>query len=256
MDEQHLIERYESKYLLSPEQVPELRRAIEAYCQRDKASMHGSYAISSLYLDSPRFLLYHNTKAGITRRFKLRARRYENNQLFLEIKDKYKDVIIKTRAVIPYEQWPDILMAPNGLAQLELEDEQSTIDFHRFLNLQLLTQAQPAIVVKYLREAWYSPLDEYARITFDSAIECSAPIGWDIPIFEHEAQWVPSDFPKRFHLPHSGVVLEIKTRALIPPWINDLIKHFGLKRSGYSKYCSSLETLYPSIASRRDIKGR
>jgi SPX domain protein involved in polyphosphate accumulation len=255
LDEQHLIERYESKYLLSPEQVPIISAAISSYCQRDKASLHGPYAISSLYLDSPRFLLYHNTKAGITKRFKLRVRRYENNQLFLEIKDKYKDVIIKTRSVIPYEKWPDLLIDPGLIDQIQLEDPQSTIDFHRFLNLMLLTQAQPVVVVKYLRDAWYSPLDEYARITFDYAIECAPPHHWDIPILPHETQWIPSDFPKRFHLPHSGVVLEIKTRALIPPWINDLIRTFGLKRSGYSKYCSSLETLYPMLGSRIDPRG-
>jgi hypothetical protein len=251
MDEQHLIERYEAKYLLSPAQVPLIRQAICHYCKPDKASANGPYFISSLYLDSPRFLLYHNTKANLVRRFKLRVRRYENDQLFLEIKDKHKDVILKSRSVIPYTHWPDLLLDPTVIDSIEL-DSQTKVDFYRFLNLMQLTQAQPAVVVRYLREAWYSPIDEYARITFDHHIEGAAPNGWQIPIHSHEkADWIPADLPHRFHLPHSGVVLELKCTRLIPPWMNDLVSQFQLKRRGFSKYSYCLEAIYPNLLNRK-----
>jgi hypothetical protein len=236
-----VIERYELKYRLPPALVAPVREAIARYCGPDEAAAGESYVISSLYLDTRNFRLYRETMEQAPRRFKLRIRRYETGPFFLETKRRLKDVIIKSRAAVPAEAWPALMLDPAVEAGLKLSPRVRN-DVARFVNTVLRIDARPATVVRYRREAWVSQVDDYARVTFDHRIEGRAPEGWTVPVADGHG-WLPVDKPDRFGLPMSGVVLELKATTAVPFWMIDLARRFGLKREGFSKYGSALETV-------------
>jgi len=49
---------------------------------------------------------------------------------------------------------------------------------------------------------------------------------------------------------HSMVVLELKFTSLVPLWMVNIARNFGLVRSGYSKYGNSIKAFYSPIDNR------
>lgn len=238
-----VIERYELKYKLPVELAPLVRQAILPYCRPDSASARGKYLISSLYLDTHDHAFYRHNLDGVTRRFKLRIRRYSTGPIFIECKRREKDVIVKTRVAVPQEAYPEVLLSPTGLRFAKTQrDKDNLLDFIRRM---YDWGAGPKVVVRYAREAFVSEVDDYGRVTFDSEI-CGRPAhGWAIPM--HEPGWTPVDGGVRFGLPSSGVVLELKATSIVPLWMSDIVRKFNLVRTGFSKFCSVTENTVPGV---------
>jgi hypothetical protein len=241
-----VIERYELKYRIPPDLAPRIRDAVRPFVRPDSASAHGPYTISSLYFDTTDRLLYQQTLDQAPRRFKLRVRRYRTGPYFIECKQRIRDVIVKTRVAISPEAWPHVLRAPDG--------ERWVTSPRDLQNLGVFTQrlrrtgAAPLVVVRYEREAFVSLVDDYGRVTFDHRL-CALPaVGWELPI--DGVGWLPVDSPDRFGLPMSGVVLELKCTATVPLWMSDLVREFGLVRTGFSKYCASVERIDEAAGDR------
>lgn len=235
-----VIERYEMKYRIPPGLEAPIRRVVEAYCTPDPANQGGRYHISSLYLDSRRRRLYHETIMRQPRRYKLRVRRYVGSPAFLEIKRRIKDVVHKSRVRIPNEAWPTAMHDPTVAAGLGLSPAGQR-DLLDFAARCLRIDAEPATVVRYEREAWEGVAEDYARVTFDHRLVAAEPRGWAVPVEDHEAAWYPVDEPRRYGLTQSGVILELKCTKEVPYWMTDLVHRFRLRRCGFSKYATCLE---------------
>lgn len=234
-----LIERHEAKYRIPPKWVAPIREALRGWCVPDEAG-DGAYTIASLYLDSPDRRLYFETVDRAPRRFKLRVRRYASGPLHLEIKRRLDGMTAKSRAAIPAAAWPGVLHDPRLLDTLPAEAREVAATFrHHCLTLD----AEPAALVRYAREAWVSTVDTYARVTFDSHLEGRRPEGWAVPFADDRARWLPVDHPGRFGLKRSGVVLELKCEVAVPGWMRDLVRHFRLERSSFSKYATALDAV-------------
>ncbi len=95
------ISRYEFKYHIPPDRLPELRRYLLRYCDADVNSRGDWYPIYSLYLDNDRYKMYRDTEDGAPWRMKLRVRGYANAEapVKLEVKRRMKDQVRKTSAV-------------------------------------------------------------------------------------------------------------------------------------------------------------
>jgi hypothetical protein len=234
-------ERYECKYRIPPSLVPEIRKAIRKYCDSDAASGDGPYRVASLYLDSPNRILYRHTKEHRARRFKLRVRRYFDGLLFFEIKRRVQGVIVKSRVGIDPAYWPAIAFDSRLVDRcgLSTADERT---LQEFLDRRLQLHAEPAVVVRYRREAYVSRVDDYGRVTFDFHLEGLPANGYAIPISD-EAGWQPFDVAERFGLPVSGVILELKCLTRVPLWMSDLVARFDLRALGFSKYSAALEAV-------------
>ncbi|MCA9538022.1 MAG: polyphosphate polymerase domain-containing protein [Myxococcales bacterium] len=245
MDEDRKIERYEAKYRIPVELVEPIRQYTLSICDPDSANQGGRYFISSLYLDNRERRLYRETADRVSHRYKLRVRRYLGDKIvFLEIKRRIKGIIVKSRVKLPFSAWPAVLHHPAQVADLPLSArDRSTVD--DFVNRCLLIGAEPAAVVRYEREAFVSRLDGYARVTFDHRIMGRRPDDWSVPVLDSEGPWIPVDEPRRFDLPHSGVVLELKATMAVPMWMTNLVKRFNLTRTGFSKYACCLEAVDP-----------
>jgi len=234
-------ERYEYKYRILPSLVPEIREAIRTYCDSDTASASGPYGVASLYLDSPSRILYRHTKERRAQRFKLRVRRYVDGPLFFEIKRRVKGVIVKSRVALDPEYWPAVVFDSRLIDRCGLSTADKR-DLQEFLDRSLQVHAEPAVVVRYRREAYVSRVDDYGRVTFDFRLEGLRANGYAIPISD-EAGWQPFDVAERLDLPVSGVILELKCLTRVPLWMSDLAARFNLRALGFSKYSAALETV-------------
>ena len=234
------FERLELKYVIDEFTADRVRRDIEPFCRPDphndrplggNRSGRLGYGICSLYLDSPALALFQAKERGDPERLKLRVRSYRGTPIaVLELKRKISDVISKTRASVDPAQ-----VEPIASGRLPPE---SDLDVERFLNDFALTAtrvgAEPALHVRYDREAYSSDVDTYARVTFDRRIETLRAHDWELdPVSD---RWCSFDHHRRPDLRGKDVVLELKCQSFVPWWITNLIRTHALKRRSFSKY--------------------
>ena len=224
------LERLEKKYLIDEPTAARIAAAIAPYCTEDTHGA-GGYTIHSVYWDTLDLAFYQLNATKQSHRKKPRVRYYgleATGPLFLELKRKDQDVVVKTRREIPNARWPAILDEP-----VQNDDG--------FLPTVHLYGAQPTVHVRYEREAYISDLDTYARVTFDRNLRC-AP-AYDPSLAINDDELIYFDDPRTFFAPGSFVVLELKCLDLIPHWMAELAARFDLNQVGFSKYCGAVERI-------------
>ena len=215
--------RHELKYLISPIDAHVLARRFSTLFTRDRhAGADGSYAVRSLYFDTPDDALLRQNKEGVSRREKWRLRTYgEGGMLRLEKKAKHAGASEKSSCALSSEEARELV--DEGRAPLAWErcDHPVKREFYGRQEAYLLRAAS---VVCYRREAFiYAPGN--VRLTIDSHIASSpnprALLDPSVPL-------VPID-PGR-------VLLEVKFDAFLPDVVRAAIETPGAVRSAYSKY--------------------
>ncbi|WP_437682405.1 polyphosphate polymerase domain-containing protein [Sorangium sp. So ce131] len=232
-----VIERYEFKYLVPERLVPSIRTAVLPICRRDRyAGPDGSYRIRSLYFDTRELHLFWATEREAKDRFKLRARSYpgKSSPVFLEVKRRYLDVIIKTRAAVPAADWEDLLLR-GGAAALARLPPAAQKGAERFLAAYKRHHLQPTLLVDYDREAYESTLDKYARVTFDRKVVCRQTETLDLD--PPPGRWRSVDHPAQTKTHEPICVLELKFERRPPAWMVALVRRLDLVRYSFSKYC-------------------
>ena len=229
-----LFQRLEFKYLIDEQQAEQIRRHIAPYCRADayNGTTGLGYPISSLYLDTPNYGFHLAKLRGDPDRLKLRARVYDDTgPVHLEVKRKQVDVIHKTRATVPRDQWVD---AAHGFGP-QLSGRQAR-HLDAFAHLAAQYGAQPQLLVQYEREAYASTVDQYARVTFDRAVRASIQRSWSI---EPDGAWVHLDTGREDRV-EGFTLLELKAELLMPYWMVELVRELRLKNTGFSKYSSGI----------------
>jgi len=230
------VARYEYKYVLQPDRLPEVERFLRAYCVEDGYSRDGGwYTVISLYLDNDHYQLYRDTEDSVPWRVKLRVRTYgeSDGPVKLEIKRRSMDLIRKSSAIVPTDVWGrfadgELLGLVNGNGRTHSE----------FVQLTESLRASPKILVRYERRAFVSTVDDYVRVTFDRRIRCQPTRNWTVAGEDHAWRWV--DDPASLGVSESAYLLELKFAVAPPAWLHDLVTTFGLVRRGYSKYGRSM----------------
>lgn len=226
------IERYELKYLLPDRLVPAVRAAIRPLCVLDEhARTNGSYPIRSHYLDTDRFDLFFANEREQRDRFKARIRSYPGTDapVFLEIKRRVGDVILKSRAALREGDWQRVLASPAEAARTERAGVIQFVDrVHRF-------HLRPRLMVEYDREAYESTIDDYARVTFDRRIVCQVKetLGNEVDT----RRWRHVDHPAQTRSIENVCVLELKFERRPPRWMRNMVQSLDLVRLSFSKYC-------------------
>ncbi|PIR69930.1 MAG: hypothetical protein COU47_00665 [Candidatus Niyogibacteria bacterium CG10_big_fil_rev_8_21_14_0_10_46_36] len=231
------FQRFEFKYLLSPQQEFLIKKRIKPFMSRDPRaaeSQTGSYEIWSLYYDSPRYFYYHEKKDGVRKRKKIRWRAYKQNgvfseNIFFEIKRKDDAIILKDRIYVSKKEYA--LFA--GREEDTLSEKKDNV-IQEFLSEKLLRSIAPEVLVVYEREPFVGSLNENVRITFDRNIRARKH---NSLIYEGE-DFVP--------VLQDKTVMEVKFNGKLPFYLHEVIREFNLHRMSYSKYCESLD------ASRKD----
>ena len=242
MEQLERLERREFKYFVHPERLNGLRQAVRAVCSPDPhGGPTGRYAIRSLYFDTFDRALYMANEDEQNDRFKLRIRSYPGapgQKVFFEVKRRVGDMIVKSRAGVPVDSWADLIRGPHLLEQLGLSRSVRGAA-ERFLHQLHRYHLEPAVLVEYDREAFFSTVDDYARVTFDHAVRCQRQSRLDLGA--ESGAWRVVDHPRRVLMESSMVVVELKFGAMVPRWMSSLVQRFGLIRYAFSKYCFSVE---------------
>lgn len=238
-----ILERYELKYLISPQMVEPISRFVETYCDMDyysEISPDQLYTINSLYLDTPNLYLWRFKERANAFNFNMRIRSYgvdPRPPYFFEIKYKIREFVRKRRAKILTEDWVGILT--DGVAATDsgcVSDE----NLQDFLRMKMTYNVGPVILTQYRRKAYISHQDDYARVTFDRCLRYQEVSDWQLK--PDENLLCHYDHPDSFEEPGKSVILELKCEKKIPLWFIDLIQRFELVGGSFSKFGNSLES--------------
>jgi len=242
-----VLERYELKYLVPYSYVEPITRFISPYCSLDYYSslaLNHFYTVNSLYFDTRGYEFLKQRLYGKDSRFNMRVRTYaEGNKApyFMEIKHKTGSVVKKYRATATDKQWPQILLDPEF--QLDVSESSAELaNKQLFLRLAQSYAIEPKILTQYRRRAFFSTIDEYARVTMDIDMKYRV---------EHRHTLIPDSSMTNYDNENiyttnqlnddkASVVLELKCNVgEVPMWMLDLITRFELKQTGFSKYLNS-----------------
>lgn len=245
MDE-GLIERREYKYVISEARARRVQDFIRPFCRIDPfaAQSGGHYSIDSLYVDSPGLKLYKANEVEDPNRFKLRIRHYpeaDDGLHFFEVKRRIRDVVSKSRAKVTGD-WRRVLRNPANLSPISFKpkDEEAV---RRFLDYYTILRCRPVVHVRYDRQPYFSPDDDYARVTFDRRVRYRP--AYDLE-GTHDMAWRRVDDPVAMRETgnESLVVLELKfVAAVVPAWMVRLVEALDLSRGSFSKYGRSVENM-------------
>ena len=228
--------RYELKYHITESTAAAIARHVGYFLQMDRYSkLHrrGDYPIVSLYLDSEDMQLCRESLRGHKNRFKLRVRSYTDEPeypRFFEIKRRLNTVIMKSRARVMDRDVPALL------AGLSLPPQDYTADVETINQFQLYMksiQAKPAVLVRYMRQAFEGDSNNRVRVTFDRELAYKVTNMPDVRL--GGSGWRRNPFNV------NGVILEIKFTGHFPAWLSEMAKCFNLRQRSISKYASSIE---------------
>ena len=202
---------------------------VDRYC---KLQRRGDYPIVSLYLDSEDLQLCRESLGGHKNRFKLRIRSYTDEPeypRFFEIKRRLNTIIMKSRTRV-MDRDVRILLAGLPLPPQAFKADVETLSqFQLYMNS---IRARPAILVRYMRQAFEGDSHNRVRVTFDR--ELAYKITNQPEVRLNGSGW------RRNPYNVNGVVLEIKFTGHFPAWLTDMVKYFNLHQQSISKYASSI----------------
>lgn len=237
------LQRREYKCLIDERTVERVRRYIAGFCTIDPyAAERGRYTIDTLYLDTPALDTYWATVEDRGDRYKLRVRGYPDASrapVFLEVKRRVGDTILKTRAAVS-GGWAHALDSAGVLPP----DGKQRRAFDNFICHYHAKPMLPAVLVRYEREPYFSLIDEYARVTFDRCLAFQSAA--ELSLVPERGHWTYVDHAaaQRGLAPSSStVLLELKFTSLAPAWMRQMVHTLDLQRLSFCKYTRAIEAL-------------
>ncbi|HUT10691.1 MAG TPA: polyphosphate polymerase domain-containing protein [Thermoguttaceae bacterium] len=234
--------RFELKFIIDRQCAAAVRDFVRTYLVPDehaRRSAENSYPVNSLYLDSADLILFRQAAVGMKNRFKLRIRFYDDrpeSPAFLEIKRRITDVIRKERAAISRDGVRRLLAGRRPDASHVVrgnDEEKSGIALQNFCSLYDSIRGQARIYVSYVREAYVLPNSDQVRVTFDRELLGAR--------FHEDTFLLPPSHGTRPNV--GGVILELKFTDRFPPWMQELVQAFDLRRRSVPKYNMCIEAM-------------
>lgn len=175
-----------------------------------------------MYIDTPDFLLIRNSIDAKTYKEKLRLRSYGtpngDDEVFLEIKKKFKGVVYKRRIKLSVE---------NAYKYLSegIRPESSQIMREIDYAMSFYRDPKPKMLVAYERDAYYVKDMPNLRLTFDSNVRYRTD----------ELDLCRGSDGKRI-IGDDEYILEIKTDGAMPLWLSHALSKLSIYPSSFSKY--------------------
>lgn len=236
---EEVFKRYELKFLLSRAEHVALREAISPYMGYDTyGNLEGKYNIISLYYESDDKKIYYETVNKLRFRQKLRLRVYDDADLsstaFIEVKQKFKNVVNKRRTLIPLGEAYQLLSGPYSEEMIANANASNPQILREALHFKDLYEMKPAAIVSYDRQAMSGLGDNEKdlRVTFDYNLMCrSDDLGLESG--PEGLSFVDPD----------SVILEVKVSNSVPFWLARILSDFNFSKQGFSKFCTSIDLL-------------
>lgn len=247
MDSPLNIKRYEIKYYIALERLPQVRKYFAPYVTLDPFSemrQDKNYIVRSIYFDSSELDFYYEKIDGLKIRKKLRVRTYNEQDsidiAFLEIKRRYEKVIYKERLKIPLDLIEMICIdrkKPNG--EITFKELQCSCGNNGFANSRVIDRflynldhknLKPTLLVIYEREAYVGIIDQDVRVTFDKNVRTKIFPTIDEVFAEDDLTDVTNDV----------AILELKFNNFMPTWLRKATYHLNIQAQSISKYCMGI----------------
>ena len=213
------FKRYEKKYMMDDRQYAAFRKAIAPFVTADE---YGQYTICNLYYDTDTFEIIRRSMEKPVYKEKLRIRSYGTpggeDQVFFELKKKYKKEVFKRRVSMSARELNDYLQ--NGAMPDVSPQVMAEIEF--FMSLY---HPQPKVYIAYDRVALKGRDDESLRITFDENIRFRNS---DLSLFS-------GDYGQRV-IGKSQHLAEIKVTGAMPLWLSKALDQQKIYPTSFSKY--------------------
>ncbi len=225
-----VMQRRELKYILRPEQIALLRRAMAGHMEPDQ---FGQTTIASLYYDTPDYRLIRASLEKPDFKEKLRLRSYgratERSPVFLELKRKSLGVVYKRRVRTTVGGAERFLRGESGGP----DDSQISRELAAFRNYY--GTLRPSCLILYDRTAYVEPGGEL-RLTIDEnpryrtqALDLTRPMD-GIPLLDEGC-----------------AILELKVQTALPLWLSRVLSEARICKTNFSKY---------GEAYRRELSGQ
>ncbi len=218
-DTKFTFQRYEKKYLLSPEKYAALRRELDEHIEPDRFFRS---TVCSIYYDSDDYELIRHSIEKPVYKEKLRVRSYNvpgpEDTVYVELKKKFKGIVYKRRASMQAKDAADYL----ALRIPAPEDTQifREIDWvlHRY-------DLSPKAFIACDRSAYVAKDDNDLRITFDENLRWRET-ELDLMLGSHGSPLTEEGY----------VLMEIKIPGAAPLWLARMLSELEVFPTGYSKY--------------------
>jgi len=212
------FQRVEEKYLLSKERKGELLKQIDKYIIRDE---HFRSFMRNIYFDTKNYDLIARSIEKPVFKDKFRARTYDDptkcDEVFLEMKMKYKGVSHKRRTRISYADYlsyvNDGKCDPNNVIWREID-----YYFHFY-------KLRPMMYIAYDRESYAGLEDGNLRITFDTNLRSRS-----------NKLDLANDRKTTKFFTEPTYIMEIKTISALPLWLVRVLSQLEICPTSFSKY--------------------
>lgn len=213
------MQRFEMKYILTPEQTAHLRRGLKGRMQPDQ---FGLTSIASLYYDTPDSRLIRASLEKPYFKEKIRLRSYGratmDSPVYLELKRKAGDVVYKRRIRSTVPQVDQIFKGSIGFTA----EGQIAREIRSFMAYQ--QELIPACLIIYDRTAYFEPGGSL-RLTIDQN-----------PRYRMDRLDLTAQLDGISLLPPGYTILEIKVQDALPLWLTAVLSSGKIYKSTFSKY--------------------
>ncbi|OUQ58750.1 hypothetical protein B5E58_06090 [Tyzzerella sp. An114] len=220
MGYKNTFERFEIKFILNLNQYNEIKNVLYKYMKGDE---YGNSTICNVYYDTPDKLIIRRSLEKPVYKEKLRVRSYgvsdKNNNVFVELKKKYKGIVYKRRTEMTLQQSELYL---GGDINFEKSSQiMNEIDYF----IKFYKNIEPSIFISYEREAFFGKYDDSFRITFDrNIIWRDYDISLDKGVYGNKL------------IDENTVLMEVKTSEGIPLWLLKILSRNHIYKTSFSKY--------------------
>lgn len=238
---QSVFERYETKYMITGWQRAAILEAMFPYMRPDD---YGHTTIRNVYFDTDNYRLARRSLERPVYKEKLRIRSYKKaraqDEVFVELKKKYDDVVYKRRESLMQAEVLRWLAkeTPFPKASPSLAATQIGNEIEYFF--QFYQTLKPKVFLSYEREAFYSLDGSGFRMTFDENIlargeelSLSGEV-WGEPLLDR-----------------GKTLLEVKTSGAIPLWLTKALAREKIYKTSFSKYGAAYERLTKAVKRER-----
>ena len=235
-----IFSRRERKYLIDEPVYKVLKDEIVSYSKKERFKKSESVSfVRSVYLDNHHWTTYSDHKNRKKQRFKVRIRQYglDGEKCFVELKEKIDHVTHKSRFKIEKDSVGDFLKRKDIFSELSAYNR--GIAHHQLIGVYQKIrdtvesyQLEPVVRIQYERESFRNK-DEEIRITFDRNLSFMAVQNRFIEPVKTSDTYPPDE-----------IIMETKTAGPRPDWLKELVSRYDLKKQRFSKYCTSIESIY------------
>lgn len=226
MNYQSTFKRYEIKYLLNDKQKEEILSVMNKYMKIDE---FGRTTIRNIYYDTENYRLIRNSLEKPIYKEKLRIRSYKKvnleDEVFVELKKKYKSVVYKRRILMP-----DSKIENDFYINIASEKSQIANEIEYFMSYY--KNLKPIVFLSYEREAYYSLDRSDFRVTFDENI-----------LYRDDDLSLTSEVYGKRLIDENQTLMEVKTSGGMPMWMIKILNKNKIFKTSFSKYGAAYKEL-------------